>query len=68
MTTLNLNDVTRIVIRKCPVPPDLHEVRVERDTGRGNDERSITQMFLTLEEIKNLKNAFDAYIDKDCVQ
>lgn len=68
MTTIDINDVTRIVIRQCPVPPDLHEVRIERDIAMCAGERSVTQMFLSLQEMKQMLKTFDEYVAEKDVQ
>ena len=61
MTTTDITPSTRLTIRQCPVPEDLHEVLIERDIGLANGDRQKTQLFFTSREMKVLLEAIAEY-------
>lgn len=60
MISIELNSTTRVTLKQCSVPNDLHELLIERDIGRSDKARAKTQIFLNSEELnafyKNMTN------------
>lgn len=54
MISIELNSTTRVTLKQCSVPNDLHELLIERDIGRPDKARAKTQIFLNSEELKTL--------------
>lgn len=57
MIITDLNHVTRLSIKKCEVPNDLFEVKLEIDLGLKDGSKSVTQFFLTSKEMLAFETA-----------
>lgn len=61
MITTDITPSTRLTIRQCQVPEDLHEVLIERDIGLKDGDRQKTQLFFTNQEMKRLLETIAEY-------
>lgn len=68
MITHELNNVTKITFKKCPVPANLNEICIERDVGARDGEKQKHQMFLSDDEMMRLQEAIAHYNETFVVQ
>ena len=64
MIKVNLNQVTHLTIKKCEVLDDLFEIKIEVDNHARDGSKSVTQFFLTSQEML----AFETAISTNNVQ